>query len=65
MGSLSGGCIEEDLLEQLQRGELASEQPVLHIYGVTQAETERLDYLVADNSMSLSNRSRISNTSRL
>ena len=41
IGSLSGGCIEEDLLEQLQRGELASEQPVLHIYGVTQAETER------------------------
>ena len=41
IGSLSGGCIEEDLLEQLQRGELASEQPWLHIYGVTQAETER------------------------
>ncbi len=41
VGSLSGGCIEEDLLEQLQRGELASEQPMLHIYGVTQAETER------------------------
>ena len=41
IGSLSGGCIEEDLLEQLQRGELASERPLLHIYGVTQAETER------------------------
>ncbi|MEK9749534.1 MAG: XdhC family protein [Pseudomonadales bacterium] len=41
VGSLSGGCIEEDLLEQLQTGQLAKEAPLLHIYGVTQAETER------------------------
>lgn len=41
-GSLSGGCIEEDLLEKLQQGKLAREEPELMIYGVTQEETERL-----------------------
>lgn len=41
-GSLSGGCIEEDLLEKLQIGELAKVKPEVLIYGVTQEETERL-----------------------
>lgn len=41
-GSLSGGCIEEDLLQKLQQGELAKETPEVLIYGVTQEETERL-----------------------
>ncbi len=41
-GSLSGGCIEEDLLEKLQKGELAKVKPEVLIYGVTQEETERL-----------------------
>lgn len=41
-GSLSGGCIEEDLLEKLQQGKLAREEPEVMIYGVTQEETERL-----------------------
>jgi xanthine dehydrogenase accessory factor len=41
-GSLSGGCIEEDLLEKLQRGELATTTPEVLVYGVTQEETERL-----------------------
>ncbi len=41
-GSLSGGCIEEDLLEQLQKGELATDKPHVLVYGVTQEETERL-----------------------
>lgn len=41
-GSLSGGCIEEDLLEKLQQGKLAREKPEVMIYGVTQEETERL-----------------------
>ncbi len=41
-GSLSGGCIEEDLLEKLQQGELAKETPEVLIYGVTQEETDRL-----------------------
>jgi|TARA_Y100000310_G_scaffold209942_1_gene210556 xanthine dehydrogenase accessory factor len=41
-GSLSGGCIEEDLLEKLQQGELARDNPEVMIYGVTAEETERL-----------------------
>ena len=41
-GSLSGGCIEEDLLEKLQRGEMATDGPEVLIYGVTAEETERL-----------------------
>ncbi len=41
-GSLSGGCIEEDLLEKLQRGELAKETPEVLVYGVTQEESDRL-----------------------
>ena len=41
-GSLSGGCIEEDLLEKLQQGEMATDGPEVLIYGVTAEETERL-----------------------
>jgi xanthine dehydrogenase accessory factor len=41
-GSLSGGCIEEDLLEQLQAGELATDTPEVLIYGGTPEESERL-----------------------
>lgn len=41
-GSLSGGCIEDDLLEKLQKGEMAKDGPEVLIYGVTQEETERL-----------------------
>jgi len=41
-GSLSGGCVEDDLLEKLQAGELASAGPQLFEYGVTPEETERL-----------------------
>lgn len=40
-GSLSGGCIEEDLLEKLQRGLMATSGPEVLVYGVSQAETER------------------------
>ncbi len=42
VGSLSGGCIEEDLLEKLHKGELAAKTPEVLIYGVTAEETERL-----------------------
>ena len=42
VGSLSGGCIEEDLLEKLHKGELATNTPEVLIYGVTAEETERL-----------------------
>jgi len=40
-GSLSGGCIEEDLLERLQGGKLTMDRPQLLIYGATQEEVER------------------------
>ncbi len=41
MGSLSGGCVEEDLLEKLTDGELASEHAQYFQYGVTDEESER------------------------
>ena len=42
VGSLSGGCVEDDLLEKLRAGELAKEGPQFFEYGVTTEETERL-----------------------
>lgn len=42
VGSLSGGCIEDDLLARIRAGELAAEAPVLHAFGVTAEENERL-----------------------
>lgn len=42
VGSLSGGCVEDDLLEALTAGELAQDQPLFYDYGVTPEETERL-----------------------
>ena len=41
-GSLSGGCVEDDLLEKLTRGELAAEKAQFLQYGVTAEETEKL-----------------------
>jgi len=40
-GSLSGGCVEDDLIEKLRGGEQLS-APVLREYGVTAEENERL-----------------------
>lgn len=40
-GSVSGGCIEQDLIERTERGEFNSRKPVLLQYGVTQDEAER------------------------
>ncbi len=42
IGSLSGGCIEDDLLERVRAGELASDKVLVHPYGVTAEENERL-----------------------
>lgn len=42
VGSLSGGCVEEDLLARLAAGELDSERPQLVEYGVSAEENERL-----------------------
>jgi xanthine dehydrogenase accessory factor len=40
-GSLSGGCIEDELLDKLNRGELASFRPAILEYGVSAEENER------------------------
>lgn len=40
-GSLSGGCIEDDLLERLAAGQLAVGAPEVIEYGVTPEENER------------------------
>ena len=42
VGSVSGGCVEEDLLERLRAGEFAGELPELVEYGVSAEENERL-----------------------
>jgi len=42
VGSLSGGCVEDDLLEKLHNGELRIDKPQLLEYGVTAEENERL-----------------------
>lgn len=41
-GSLSGGCVEDDLLERLTRGELARDRAQFFRYGETAEEAERL-----------------------
>ncbi|MFW6094586.1 MAG: XdhC family protein [Pseudomonadota bacterium] len=40
-GSLSGGCVEDDLIEKLLAGELARERPQFFRYGISAEETER------------------------
>ena len=42
VGSLSGGCVEDDLLEKLTAGELAAETAQFFQYGITAEETEKL-----------------------
>ncbi len=42
VGSLSGGCVEDDLLEKLTRGELAATEAQFFQYGITAEETEKL-----------------------
>ena len=42
VGSLSGGCVEDDLLDKLRGGELAADAAQFFTYGVTTEETERL-----------------------
>lgn len=41
-GSLSGGCVEDDLLEKLTAGELAQNRPQFFRYGETEEEAEQL-----------------------
>ena len=42
VGSLSGGCVEDDLLDRLTKGELASKSAEYYKYGISNDETERL-----------------------
>lgn len=42
VGSLSGGCVEDELIEQLQAGECARSGPELLSYGIRAEDTERL-----------------------
>ena len=42
VGSLSGGCVEDDLLEKLQDGQLAQRTPQFFRYGETDEEAEQL-----------------------
>ena len=42
VGSLSGGCVEDDLIEKLRKGELASEHPQFFRYGESDEEAEQL-----------------------
>ncbi|MFT3929154.1 MAG: XdhC family protein [Spongiibacteraceae bacterium] len=41
-GSLSGGCVEDDLLAKLRSGELKIDKPQILEYGVSAEENERL-----------------------
>lgn len=41
-GSLSGGCVEDDLLEKLTAGLLAQDRPQFFRYGETEEEAEQL-----------------------
>ncbi|MEO5735664.1 MAG: XdhC family protein [Rubrivivax sp.] len=40
-GSLSGGCIEDDLIGRVRRGELASRLPQVTVYGANAEEAQR------------------------
>ena len=42
VGSVSGGCVEDDLLEGLRGGRFSGEQPEVIEYGVSAEENERL-----------------------
>lgn len=42
IGSVSGGCVEEDLLQRLRQGDFAGDTPQVSQYGVTAEENERL-----------------------
>jgi xanthine dehydrogenase accessory factor len=41
-GSVSGGCIEDDLIDRMREGRLAGERPFALVYGVTKEEAERI-----------------------
>ena len=40
-GSVSGGCVEDDLIDKVKAGEIAAKGPQLVVYGVTREQAER------------------------
>ena len=40
-GSVSGGCVEDDLIERVHQHKLASDKPEVATYGVTKEQAER------------------------
>ena len=40
-GSVSGGCVEDDMIERVRTGELAQDKPATTRYGVTEDEARR------------------------
>ena len=42
-GSLSGGCVEDDLLEKLRQGALAHDKPAMLVYGATDEDQVRFN----------------------
>ena len=40
-GSVSGGCVEDDLIDKVKAGEIAAKGPELVVYGVTREQAER------------------------
>jgi xanthine dehydrogenase accessory factor len=40
-GSVSGGCVEDDLIDKVKSGSIASDKPQLITYGVTNEEATR------------------------
>ncbi|HEU5283393.1 MAG TPA: XdhC family protein, partial [Burkholderiales bacterium] len=40
-GSVSGGCVEDDLIERIRRQELAGDKPELTAYGISKEEANR------------------------
>jgi xanthine dehydrogenase accessory factor len=40
-GSVSGGCVEDDLIDRIRKQELAGDRPELTVYGITKEEAAR------------------------
>ena len=40
-GSVSGGCVEDDLIDRIRKRELAGDRPELTVYGITKEEAAR------------------------
>ena len=40
-GSVSGGCVEDDMIERVRAGELAQDKPATTRYGVTEEQARR------------------------